>query len=195
MNDPMSRPHSFVDDCRDHRMIRRMVALYDTFFIGGRERARRVRPDAWIGRRAIEVDEKPAYRRDREWSVQARGEVTRHDERASVITAVAAQNRLPSPKKTGVLPRDAIAAMFAGYYDEITHDVFTNRTAGASPDKVRQLAEHLACALAPTAMERCEVWIAIVEAAPHVDLEAVSLIADKVDRHPDRNIAAHRRVE
>ena len=79
-------------------MIRRMVALYDTFFIGGRERARRIRPDAWIGRRAIEVDEKPAYRRDREWSVQARGEVTRHDERASVITAVAAQNRLPSPK-------------------------------------------------------------------------------------------------
>jgi len=133
-------------------MMRRMVALYDTFFIGGREGVRRVRPDAWIGRRAIEVDEKPAYRRGREWSVQGRGEVTRHDERASVITAVAAQNRLPSPKKTGVLPRDAIAAMFAGYYDEITHDVSTNRTAGASPDKVRQLAEHLACALTPTAM-------------------------------------------
>jgi hypothetical protein len=48
---------------------------------------------------------------------------------------------------------------------------------------------------APASVQRREVRVAVVEAAPHAHFEAVALVADEVDRHADRKIAAHRRIE
>src|SRR6266536_4403486 len=122
MDNAASGRYRFVDDCRNPPMVRRVVALYDALFIGGRERARGLRPDTRIGQRAIEVNEQPAYRRRHERGTQGGGKVARHDERASVVTAVAAQDKMPSVKEARVLRRDAITAMLAGHYDEIAHD-------------------------------------------------------------------------
>jgi hypothetical protein len=40
-----------------------------------------------------------------------------------------------------------------------------------------------------------EVGVALVEPALHRDLEAVPRIAEQIDRHADREVAEHRRVE
>src|SRR6266536_1968739 len=122
MDNAASGRYRFVDDCRNPPMVRRVVALYDALFIGGRERARGLRPDTRIGQRAIEVNEQPAHRRCHERGAQDGGKVARHDERTRVVTAVAVQDTLPSAKEASILRRDAIIAMLAGHYDEIAHD-------------------------------------------------------------------------
>src|SRR5258706_7358290 len=62
----------------------------------------------------------------------------------------------------------------------------------ASPHERRQFSEYLAGAFAPAAMQRREILVALIEATAHPDLQTVSLVADEVDRHADREIAAHR---
>src|SRR4029450_5597786 len=63
------------------------------------------------------------------------------------------------------------------------------------PDELRQLAEHLARALAPFVAEGGEIRVAMVEAAPSLYFERVAFVANEVDRHAYREVAAHRRIE
>src|SRR5258706_9588195 len=67
--------------------------------------------------------------------------------------------------------------------------------ADALPLQLGQMTEYLSRAFAPFVAERREIRISVIEPAPHPDLEAVLLIADQVDRHAYRQVAAHGRIE
>ena len=51
------------------------------------------------------------------------------------------------------------------------------------------------CTLAPALVQGREVSVAFGKTASHSDFEAVTFVADEVDRHANRKAAAHRRVE
>src|SRR6266851_4120661 len=57
------------------------------------------------------------------------------------------------------------------------------------------MTEYRSRAFAPFVAQRGEIRISFVEPAPHPDLEAVMLVANEVDGHAYRQVAAHGRVE
>src|SRR6266567_2298348 len=65
----------------------------------------------------------------------------------------------------------------------------------ALPRQFRQLREYPARAFAPGVAERREIRVVLLEAAAHVDDEAIALVADQVDGHADGKIASHCRIE
>ena len=63
------------------------------------------------------------------------------------------------------------------------------------PFQLGQLPEHFAYALAPVCAQCREIRVALVEAAPLTDLQAVPLVANQIDGHAHRQVAAHGRIE
>ena len=116
------------------------------------------------------------------------GQRPRHDQRAGIVAAVGVEQR-PLPAKQPPIGRgNPVAAMFAGDEEGVDRR-------GRSPAQLGQLAKHLSRALAPFVAERGEIGVAVVESAPLLHFEAVALVADEVDRHAHRQVAAHRRIE
>ncbi len=68
-------------------------------------------------------------------------------------------------------------------------------TSSAYPLQCGQLAEDLSHALAPLTAQRSKIGIARVEPPAHPNFETVPLVADQIDRHADREVAAHGRIE
>src|SRR5882757_6896931 len=64
-----------------------------------------------------------------------------------------------------------------------------------SPPQLGQVAKHLPHTFAPFVAELGEIGIPLIESPPPLHFEAVPFVADQVDRHTDRQIAAHGRIE
>src|SRR6201987_1028847 len=64
-----------------------------------------------------------------------------------------------------------------------------------SPAQLGQMAKHLPHTVAPFVAEGGEIGGPLIESAPPLHFEAVPFVADQVDRHAHRQIAAHGRIE
>src|SRR5512132_1399365 len=63
------------------------------------------------------------------------------------------------------------------------------------PTQFGQLAEYVSHALAPLTAQRGEIRIPLVEPATHLNLETVPSVANQIDGHADRQVAAHGGIE
>src|SRR4030095_4554285 len=66
---------------------------------------------------------------------------------------------------------------------------------GRSPGKLGQMAKHLTRTLAPFMAQCSEIRVATIESTTFLQFEAVSFVANQVDRHAHRQVAAHGRIE
>src|SRR6185312_9869194 len=64
-----------------------------------------------------------------------------------------------------------------------------------SPPQLGQVAKHLPHTFAPFVAERGEIGVPLIESPPPLHFEAVPFVANQVDRHAHRQIAAHSRIE
>ena len=69
------------------------------------------------------------------------------------------------------------------------------RSLPSGPVGVGQLREHAAQALAPLRVDHLEVRVGLLDAPLQLDAQRVGLVDEQVDRQPDRDVGAHRRVE
>jgi hypothetical protein len=93
--------------------VRRIVAGRDALPIRRRETAGELREALRMTRRAVELDQKPAYRRTDERRVERRRQCARQVERPGVVTAVGGKDLRAVAEKRPVWRRNAIAAMLA----------------------------------------------------------------------------------
>jgi hypothetical protein len=66
------------------------------------------------------------------------------------------------------------------------HDLDRIGAIAPLPLQFRQLPKHLAYAIAPVRAQGLEIGIALVDAAPHANLQTIPLIANEIDRHTHR---------
>src|SRR6478735_8111341 len=64
-----------------------------------------------------------------------------------------------------------------------------------SPPQLGQVAKHLSRTFAPFVAERGEIGIPYIESPPPLHFQAVPFVANQVDGHAHRQVAAHGRIE
>src|ERR1700676_2479963 len=67
--------------------------------------------------------------------------------------------------------------------------------ATTSPPQLGQVAKHLPHTFAPFVAERGEIGVSYIESPPPLHFEAVPFVANRIDGHAYRQVAAHGRVE
>src|SRR5579859_7482631 len=64
-----------------------------------------------------------------------------------------------------------------------------------SPSQLGQVTKHLPRTVAPFVAERGEIGVPYIESPPPLHFEAVPFVANQIDGHADRQVAAHGRIE
>src|SRR6267378_8660259 len=64
-----------------------------------------------------------------------------------------------------------------------------------SPPQLGQVAKHLSRTFAPFVAERGEIGVPYIESPPPLHFEAVPFVANQIDGHAYRQVAAHGRIE
>src|SRR6478672_13030687 len=64
-----------------------------------------------------------------------------------------------------------------------------------SPPQLGQVAKHLSRTFAPFVAEGGEIGVPLIESPPPLHFQAVPFVANQVDGHSHRQIAAHGRIE
>ena len=121
--------------------------------------------------RAIEVDKQTADGREDERRPASPGQCPRHDQRTGIVPAVGVEQRSSLPKQMSIGRGYPVTAVFTGDDEGIDRD-------DSLPAQLGQLAKHLPGTFAPCTAERGEIGVPVVDSAPHLHFEAVSLVAN-----------------
>ena len=66
---------------------------------------------------------------------------------------------------------------------------------GRSPPQLGQMAKHLARTFTPFVAQCSEIGVALIESPPPLHFQTVAFVAQEVDRHAHRQVAAHGGIE
>ena len=167
----------------------RPVMLFDNLRAQLRRHAARGRrEEIRVANRAIEVDQEATHGRGYDRRPKGLGQRPGYGKRTGIVPAVGVQQRLPPPKEPSIGGRYAVAAVLTGDEEGVDR-------CDRLPLQFGQLAKYLSRAFAPFVAQRREICVSVVEPPPPPHFEAVSFIANQVDRHTYRQVAAHGRIE